>query len=249
MAWPLWRAATASRRPGTTAASHSTDGAASIDTSTSIGSPLHFATWPSLMPTKRGTAPCCRRMPRGHRGSARHRRHPPRAIAMRRVDAVLARAREQRQRRLTARLRACGARFSTFGSGSGSSSCPDPSATACASSSATLRSCATTRSRTATVCTLVSSKRNARMMCCFSTSLWLFQNKRGLVVVLGELLRLAAHLVALPSVCGNDMKPHRRPGRDSRRRANSARRRRGRAESPAGACHRAGCCAPARPAR
>ena len=32
------------------------------------------------------------------------------------------------------------------------------------------------RSRTAGVCTRDSSKRNALMMCCFSTSVWLFQN-------------------------------------------------------------------------
>ena len=63
-----------------------------------------------------------------------------------------------------------GGRASTFGSGSGSSVMPSPSATALASSSATFRSCATTRARTAGVCTFVSSNRNARTMCALSTS-------------------------------------------------------------------------------
>ena len=53
---------------------------------------------------------------------------------------------------------------------------PASSATAVASSSATLRNWDTTRLRIASTCTLVSSNRYARMMCCFSTSLWLFQN-------------------------------------------------------------------------
>ena len=68
-----------------------------------------------------------------------------------------------------------GVRDNTFGSASGTAK-PRPAATRSASSAATLRSPATMRLRTATVCTFVSSKRNAFTMCAFSTSLWLFQN-------------------------------------------------------------------------
>ena len=45
------------RHAGLSVASHTTDGAVSIDISTSIGSPLALCTCPSLIPTKRGTAP------------------------------------------------------------------------------------------------------------------------------------------------------------------------------------------------
>ena len=65
---------------------------------------------------------------------------------------------------------------SAFGIGSGSSRIPMPCATASASSGATLRRPDTIRSRIAAVCTRDNSKRKARMMCAFSTSVWLFQN-------------------------------------------------------------------------
>jgi hypothetical protein len=71
-----------------------------------------------------------------------------------------------------------GARSSTFGNASGTSK-PSPAATRSASSSVTLRRPATMRLRIATVCTFVSSKRNAFTMCAFSTSVWLFQKSRA----------------------------------------------------------------------
>ena len=61
------------------------------------------------------------------------------------------------------------------GMGAGTS-IPKPIATPSASSVATFASIDTTRSRMAAVCTRVSSKRKARMMCSFSTDDWLFQN-------------------------------------------------------------------------
>ena len=64
----------------------------------------------------------------------------------------------------------------TFGIGAGSSRMPRPAATASASSGATFIRPETMRSRIAGVCTRDSSKRNALTMCCFSTSVWLFQN-------------------------------------------------------------------------
>ncbi len=74
------------------------------------------------------------------------------------------------------------------------------------------------------------------------------QKEPSLRVVLRELLRLPAHLVR---VIGERLRERleslRRPlETDSHRRANSARSSPGRDESPADACHRAGCCAPAR---
>ena len=62
------------------------------------------------------------------------------------------------------------------GIGSGISRMPSPVATAVASSEATFIRPETIRSRTAGVCTRESSNRNAPMMCCFSMSVWLFQN-------------------------------------------------------------------------
>ena len=104
--------------------------------------------------------------------------------------------------------------------------CRGPSATASASSASTFSRPETMRSRIAGVCTRDSSKRNALMMCAFSTGVWLFQNSVRLRVVVGEPLGLAAHLVrrrrrAAP---GTRRSPPRRPGTDSRRRASSARR-------------------------
>ena len=67
-------------------------------------------------------------------------------------------------------------RVRTFGIGAGISRMPSPAATPSASSGATFIRPDTIRSRTAGVCTRESSKRKALMMCCFSTSVWLFQN-------------------------------------------------------------------------
>ena len=67
-------------------------------------------------------------------------------------------------------------RVSTLGIGAGISRMPSPVATAVASSASTFIRPDTIRSRTAGVWTRDSSKRNALMMCCFSTSVWLFQN-------------------------------------------------------------------------
>ena len=66
-----------------------------------------------------------------------------------------------------------GARFSALGRGAGVSAIPRSPASWSASSASTLASMATTRSRTAGICTLVSSKRNARRMCAFSIGVWL----------------------------------------------------------------------------
>ena len=65
---------------------------------------------------------------------------------------------------------------STRGIGGGISRMPRPDATASDSSGATFIKPDTMRTRMAGVCTRDSSKRNALMMCCFSTSVWLFQN-------------------------------------------------------------------------
>ena len=67
-------------------------------------------------------------------------------------------------------------RVMAFGIGAGISRMPSPVATAFASSGATFIKPDTIRSRTAGVWTRDNSKRNAPMMCCFSTSVWLFQN-------------------------------------------------------------------------
>ena len=67
-------------------------------------------------------------------------------------------------------------RVRTFGIAVGISRIPSPAATRLASSAATFISPDTIRCRIAGVCTRDSSKRNALMMCCFSTSVWLFQN-------------------------------------------------------------------------
>ena len=78
---------------------------------------------------------------------------------------------------------------------------------ACASSSATLRSCATTRSRTASVCTLVSSKRNARMMCVFLDVALAVPRKASPGCSVRQTSRACRGPCALPSAAGNDMKP------------------------------------------
>ena len=62
---------------------------------------------------------------------------------------------------------------STFGIGSGMSVMPSPSATAFARPMSTCINPDTMRSRIAGTWTLVSSKRNALMMCCCSTGVWL----------------------------------------------------------------------------
>ena len=67
-------------------------------------------------------------------------------------------------------------RVMTVGIGAGISRMPSPAATPSASSAATFIRPETIRSRIAGVCTRDNSKRKALMMCCFSTSVWLFQN-------------------------------------------------------------------------
>ena len=124
-----------------------------------------------------------------------------------RADAAVARPREQRQRRRLRRLPASTSRSSAFGSGAGTSRCRARRRPLSPAPSTTFSNHATTRSRTAGVCTCVSSKRNALMMCAFSTSRLAVPEQRRLRVVVGELLRLAAHLVAPAIGSGNDMKP------------------------------------------
>ena len=70
---------------------------------------------------------------------------------------------------------------STLGIGAGSLRMPRPDATAVANPESTFIRPDTIRSRTAGVWTRDNSKRNALMMCCFSTSVWLFQNKMACV--------------------------------------------------------------------
>ena len=86
-------------------------------------------------------------------------------------------------------------------------------------------------------------------MCACSTGGLAVEEQRRLRVVVGELLRLAAHLVLLHRLRERHEARARRPGTGSRRRASSARTTRARGGSPADACRRAGCCAPARSAR
>ena len=126
---------------------------------------------------------------------------------------------------------------------------PSPSATVAASSADTLTSDDSMRSRIAGTVSLLSSKRKPPAMCAFSTVGLAFVEQRGLRVVVGELLRLAAQLVVLRPAAGTTRSPPRRPGTGSRRRASWARRRRGRGGWPGGAGRRAGCCAPAPAAR
>ena len=67
-------------------------------------------------------------------------------------------------------------RFITLGIGVGISRIPSPVATVVARSAATFIRPETIRSRIAGVWTRENSNRKALMMCCFSTSVWLFQN-------------------------------------------------------------------------
>ena len=67
-------------------------------------------------------------------------------------------------------------RVITLGIGVGIFRMPSPVATARARPASTFIRPETIRSRTAGVWTRDNSNRNALMMCCFSTSVWLFQN-------------------------------------------------------------------------
>src|SRR6187402_3246403 len=61
----------------------------------------------------------------------------------------------------------------------GGKSRPKPLATLVANTESTFTSNDKTRLRIARICTRVNSKRNAAIMCCFSTGVWLCQNKRA----------------------------------------------------------------------
>ena len=143
-------------------------------TSTSMASPADGCTGPSEV--DRSAAP---HLPwsadRRVRGVTDRRPRPPRGSPLAIPDAAITRSRKQRQRR----------RQHHFGCDVGS----EPSASAPASHAyrvqrprlrrvpPTFIRPDTIRFRIAGVCTRDSSKRNALMMCCFSTLVWLFQNK------------------------------------------------------------------------
>jgi hypothetical protein len=130
------RASAAGSPCGMIIASHTTEGEASMDTSTSTRPPLAACTRPSLIPTNRGTAPspanasCMRAAEAPSTPSATR-------IAIRRVLIPTAPGRAKRDNAADACTSGRGARRRALGSGSGSSAIPRPSATAFASSSAT----------------------------------------------------------------------------------------------------------------
>ena len=190
---------------------------------TSIGAPSSGATEPPRRaPTKRGTAPKEKRSLECNEFSrlaayavADENRNAPGA------DACHLPASQTSDNAFDDFTSDFGARFSAFGKGRAASlnaqSRPPPPWPS--SSASTLRSCAIRHAHgSALTCTRVSSKRNARMMCCLLDLGLAVPEQRRLVVVLGEFLRLAAHLVALATGCGNDVKPcRRRPETGSRR--------------------------------
>ena len=161
---------------GSTTPSNSTDGIASIDTSTSMGSPFNDSATPSREPTNRGTAPAAVRRSASARSPSRFDAVGDENGHTTRADTAVARTSKQRQGRgfrdlgRHLRLRAPSA------SAAGICRMPRPAATASASSGATFISPDTMRSRTAGVCTRDSSNRKALMMWVFSTGVWLFQN-------------------------------------------------------------------------
>ena len=233
-------------------ASNSTDGAVSIVTSTCDRLARRPArTRPRRAPTKRGTAPAAASAAWTARSDAA-------------VDAVgdedARRGASRCCRRPAAPAATAPASSSTSGvagvsqhraaCGSGTRRCRGPRPRPAASSATTLASIATTRSRIAGACTLVSSKRNAPMMCAFSIGVWLFAEQRRLACS-DRRTSPACRAPCRPSIGSRERRRSRcrRPGTGSRRRASSARRRRGRGGSPGDACRRAGCCAPGRPAR
>ena len=130
---------------------------------------------PSVDATKRATAPSSVSRPASATSASPS--HPSATrMATRRVRILPSPGRANRDSDGDTETSGVTSRFSTFGIGAGNSRMPKPAATGSASSRATFSRPDTIRSRTAGVCTRESSKRNALMMCCFSTSVWLFQN-------------------------------------------------------------------------
>ena len=142
---------------GSASASYSTAGIASKVTSTFTSGPATASMRPRREPTNRGTAPAAESV-----ACSGGRRPPVNAVGHEDGNATgpysaISRP-ESSERAFETSTSGAGGRFKTGGSGSGTSM-PRPRATPAASSLSTLASIATTRRRTALVCTRVSSKR------------------------------------------------------------------------------------------
>ena len=142
--------------------------------------PMNGALVPSVVDTKRGTAPSL--VSRSASETRASPSHPSATrIATRRVRMLPSPGRANNDSAWETETSGVTSRVMTFDIAAGIFRIPSPAATPSASSAATFIRPDTIRSRTAGVCTRDSSKRKALMMCCFSTSVWLFQKSVGWV--------------------------------------------------------------------
>ena len=235
---------------GRTTASYSTDGAASRLTSTSIASPDVGCTDPSVVDTNRGHGALAVR--RSATATSASPSHPSATrIATRRVRMPPSPGRANSDSAGETVTSGVTSRVTTFGIGAGISRMPRPAATALGQLRVDVhqaRHHALADRRRLHARQLEAERVDDVLLLDVGLAV---PEQRRLRVVIGEALGLAAHLViaCFARLRKRHESRRRPPGTGSRRRASSARTTRDRDGSPADACRRAGCCAPARSAR